>query len=66
MSVKWFDVLNEIIKTVKGLQNEMNELDNYIDKLKNEQNYKKLQQYINIRDDMTSSLIGICSMLKEV
>ena len=60
------DVLNEIINTTKRLQNEMNDLDNYIDKFKNEQNYNKLQQYINIRDDIITRLIGICSMLDEL
>lgn len=73
MSVRWFDVLNEIIKTAKVLQTQLNELDCDIEeklseynKNTNEQNYKKLQRYINIRDDMITRLIGICSMLKEV
>ena len=60
------DVLNNIINEAKRLQNELNELDNYIDKFKNEQNYNKLQQYINIRDDIITRLIGICSMLDEL
>ena len=73
MSDRWFNVLNNIINTAKRLLNEMNELDGDIDKYTceyikntNEQNCNKLQQYINIRDDIIVRLIGIRSMLNEL